>query len=115
MRPSALRIDVCKPGLRLFPVLVLFSPVMDRNPGTIKTVPVALISCCRRVTYGKDHRRQVVLRVLFFSCYLQANRKLRGFIAALLATSPNEKACRRHDGWWFIRMKDPDVGCVISI
>jgi hypothetical protein len=69
--------------LRPFPVFVLFSPVMDGNPGAIKTVPVALVSCCRPVTYGKDHRRQVVLRVLFFSCYLQANRKLRGFIAAL--------------------------------
>src|SRR5260370_38251539 len=40
--------------------------------------------------------------------------KLRGFIAALPATSP-KKACRRHNGWPLVRTEQPDVGRVISI
>src|SRR5215469_3851770 len=87
----------CKPGLRPFPVFVLFSPVMGRNPGAIETVPVARVSCCRRVTYGKDHRRQVVLRVLFFSCYLQANRlgSARSSACACSRALPNRTSRRR--------------------
>src|ERR1700730_18067488 len=61
----------CKPRLCPWPVSVLFSPVMDGNSGPARTAPVALVSPCRRVAYGEDHRRQVVPRLLFFSCILQ--------------------------------------------
>jgi hypothetical protein len=49
---------------------------MDGNPGATQTAPVALISPCRRVTYGEGYRRQVVPRLLFFSCILQENSGL---------------------------------------
>ena len=75
-RPSAGELTCCKPRLRPSPVSVLFSPVMDGNSGPARTAPVALVSPCRRVAYGEDRRRQVVPRLLFFSCILQDNRSI---------------------------------------
>src|ERR1700756_4196389 len=65
----------CKPRLCPSPVSVLFSPVMDGNSGPAQTAPVALVSPYRRVAYGEDHRRQVVPRLLFFSCILQEKNR----------------------------------------
>jgi hypothetical protein len=81
---------------------------MDGNPGAIKTAPVARVSRCRRVTYGEYHQRQVVLGVLFFSCYLQAN------MAGLSNHHPTKKPAGgtmagRSSEW------TTDVGRVISI
>jgi hypothetical protein len=43
----------CKPGLRTFPVFVLFGPVIDSNPGRPNGRGGARISCCHPAAYGE--------------------------------------------------------------
>jgi len=61
-----------KPGLWLFPVFVLFRPVIDGQFGRFKQRrPRGFLVCIP--LFRRNRKRQVVPGRLFFSCYLQGN------------------------------------------
>jgi hypothetical protein len=86
--PSALRLTCCKPRLRPSPVSVLFSPVIGRQFGASPNgAGRARFPLSSRGLRG-DHRRQVVPRLLFFSCILQKKQRHRGYMPFLPRLGP---------------------------
>src|SRR5262249_46124937 len=78
----------CKAGLWLFPVFVLFRPVIDgRSPRPERRRPRGFLVFGPPFT--GNEKRQVVARLLFFSCYLQGNTGGAGVAFA---------GCRRRRG-----------------
>ena len=65
----------CKARLHLLPVLVLFRPVIAGEPNHPDGRRGAPVSCFPPAPYEEITGRRVVSGVLFFSCYLQANRR----------------------------------------